>query len=139
MQHNYKVLIPVAKIVCNKKYNSLLNIDVFNKTFNQNNYINLMMDLKTDLKKALCGGIKTNITDTLLSKIVHVTLGCVVCYDKNVNNNLRKLKYKASYTKQGLNDLVNFANANKNDILTLQKTYAKYNYSIMKICDCALY
>ena len=48
--------------------------------------------------------------DTLLSKIALATLGCVVCYDTKVKANLKSLGYANLFTKNGLNDLLQFAN-----------------------------
>ena len=139
LQHNYTVLIPVVKVVCDKKYSSLLDVDVFSGSFNKSTYITLMMELKNSLAKALFGRNAKYTDDTLLSKIALVSLGCVVGYDSRVKASLKSLGYAKSFSKKGLGDLLNFANTYKADIKTLQAKYSNFNYSVMKICDCALF
>lgn len=109
-QRDYKALIPVVKIACDKKYRTLLDIDVFSSRFSTSAYITLMLDLKNHLANALFGRKANYADDTLLSKIALATLGCVVCYDTKVKANLKSLGYANLFTKNGLNDLLQFAN-----------------------------
>lgn len=138
LKNNYKVLIPVVKVVCDAKYRNLLNIDILDMNFNRNNYVTLMIELKNNLVHALVGYNAKN-KDTMLSKIALATLGCVVGYDVSVKSRLKSLGYAKSFSKKGLIDLISFVNAYKNDILALKTKHANFNYSIMKICDCALF
>ncbi len=138
LKQNFKYLIPAVRVVTNKKYLSLLDVDVFSRSFNNANYVKLMIELRNELASAVYGKKYESRHNTLLSKIVLVSLGCIVAYDRKVKSNLKLLKCCISYTKNGLLDLLNFATIYKTDIRTLQKKYKSLNYSSMKICDCAL-
>lgn len=137
LQHNYTFLIDVVKIVCDKKYVSLLDIDIFAPTFQGNNYFSLVMALKSDIIETL--GISKSTADTLTSKVMLATLGCVPGYDKNIKSSLKTLGLCRSFTKTGLQDLLSFAFANKNNILQLRAQHKTLNYSDMKFLDCYLW
>ena len=78
-----------------------------------------MMKLKNDLAQSLVGYNSKN-KDTLLSKIALATLGCVVGYDKNVKASLRSLGYAKTFSKKGLQILLDFAKAYKMEIQLFQ-------------------
>lgn len=76
--------------------------------------------------------------DTLTSKIMLGTLGCVPAYDTYFKKNARKVGIRASFSENGLKDLEDFVKANKNLIDALQqevKSKTGLTYPIMKIVD----
>ncbi len=78
-------------------------------------------------------------TDTLLSKIILGTLGCVPAYDRYFIEGLRleKLKHK-SFTELSLKELFKFVEDNKAEFLVAQgliKIKTQNHYPIMKILD----
>ncbi len=139
LQHNYKFLIDVVTIVCNKRYAFLLDIDIFSNQFNKNLYIQELLCLKKELSKSL--NITTGYNSTLISKIIFGTLGCVPAYDQFVCESLKELNMCQSFSNKGLSDILEFAKKHKTDIINLQKKYASQNinYSVMKLVDCALW
>ncbi|MEP2023542.1 MAG: hypothetical protein ABJH98_05130 [Reichenbachiella sp.] len=78
-------------------------------------------------------------TDTLLSKIMLGTLGCVPAYDRYFIDGLKEMKMKhKSFNQDSLNQLYNFIEDNKTEIIDAQKLIkdkTKSHYPVMKILD----
>lgn len=78
-------------------------------------------------------------TDTLLSKIMLGTLGCVPAYDRYFVDGLKAMKMKhASFNESSLLELFNFINNNKYELGAAQKlilSKTDNHYPIMKILD----
>ncbi|WP_194972651.1 hypothetical protein [Aquiflexum lacus] len=78
-------------------------------------------------------------TDTLLSKIILGTLGCVPAYDRYFIDGLKETKMKhTGFNEASLNELFNFIDNNKNEIDEAQKlikTETQRHYPLMKILD----
>jgi hypothetical protein len=78
-------------------------------------------------------------TDTLLSKIMLGTLGCVPAYDRYFIDGLKEMEMKhTSFNEASLNELFNFIDGNKKEIDEAQKlikTKTKRHYPLMKILD----
>lgn len=78
-------------------------------------------------------------TDTLLSKIMLGTLGCVPAYDRYFIDGLKEMKMQhTGFNESSLNELFNFIGNNKNEIrqaqnIILSKT--QRHYPLMKILD----
>ena len=78
-------------------------------------------------------------TDTLLSKIILGTLGCVPAYDRYFIGGLKEMKIKhTGFNEASLNELFNFIDDNKNEIDRAQKNIkaeTQSHYPLMKILD----
>src|SRR5690606_26608959 len=78
-------------------------------------------------------------TDTLLSKIMLGTLGCVPAYDRYFVDGLKEMKMKHTrFNQSSLNELFNFIDVNKGEINHIQKLIKKEtdrHYPAMKILD----
>ena len=78
-------------------------------------------------------------TDTLLSKVILGTLGCVPAYDRYFINGLKEMKLQhTGFNESSLNELFNFSDNNKNEIRQAQKlieTKTQRHYPLMKILD----
>lgn len=78
-------------------------------------------------------------TDTLLSKIMLGTLGCVPAYDRYFKTGLKKEKMQhTGFTEASLIELFDFIDKNKNEIEQVQrgiKGKLKVHYPLMKIMD----
>lgn len=78
-------------------------------------------------------------TDTLLSKIMLGTLGCVPAYDRYFIDGLHEMKMKhIRFNEASLTELFNFIDKNKTEIGQAQKliwTKTHCHYPIMKILD----
>lgn len=135
LQHNYKYLIEAVKVICDKKYRTLLDIDVL--AVPAQNYISLVLDLKEELAKKL--KVVADKHDTLLSKIMLGSLGCVIAYDFYVCKSLGKLHICKKFSKRGLDELLTFIKSHDIEIRKLQSKYNALNYSVMKLTDCVLW
>ncbi len=78
-------------------------------------------------------------TDTLLSKIMLGTLGCVPAYDRYFIDGLKEMKMEhTGFNEASLNELFNFIDDNKKEIDQAQKlikTKTQRHYPLMKILD----
>ncbi|ERM80918.1 hypothetical protein P872_11100 [Rhodonellum psychrophilum GCM71 = DSM 17998] len=78
-------------------------------------------------------------TDTLLSKILLGSLGCIPAYDRYFIDGLKELKMKHTvFNINSLSELFDFLDNNKTEIETAQKlvsTKTNKHYPIMKILD----
>jgi hypothetical protein len=78
-------------------------------------------------------------TDTLLSKIMLGTLGCVPAYDRYFIDGLKEMKMQhRGFNESSLSELFNFIGNNKNEITQVQKlikTKTQRHYPLMKILD----
>lgn len=124
------------KLKCNSKYEvTKSNID---------NILNLKNRLSDHYSKILfTKGVGTykpiSPTDTLLSKILLGTLGCVPAYDRYFIDGLKDRKIEnITFNKTSLNELFDFIDKNKTEIDYAQKlisTQTKVYYPKMKILD----
>lgn len=78
-------------------------------------------------------------TDTLLSKIMLGTLGCVPAYDRYFIAGLKEMKMEhVGFNEASLNELFNYIDKNKKEIDQAQKLIkakTKSHYPLMKILD----
>lgn len=78
-------------------------------------------------------------TDTLLSKIMLGTLGCVPAYDRYFMGGLKEMKMQhTGFNESSLNELFNFIDNNKIEIQQAQNiilTKTERHYPLMKILD----
>lgn len=167
LRKNYLFLLEIVDLVRKPKYDYLVDIDVFSSTFNRVNYIDDVLELKNEIIRILGGKpyfvlkkengvleVKEKLTskpsDTLVGKILLVTLGCLPAYDEYVKRGCRKENIvPPRISERGLNALLNYINDNSADIIAavgnanavVQSVYgasATY-YSQMKIMDMALW
>ncbi|MFT3677764.1 MAG: hypothetical protein QM781_17865 [Chitinophagaceae bacterium] len=78
-------------------------------------------------------------TDTLLSKIMLGALGCIPAYDRYFIDGLKEKNIQStSFNDRSLNELFDFSDKNKSEIVYVQKIIkrkAKRHYPLMKILD----
>ena len=142
MKKDYKYLYKAVEAVCADKYSDLIDIDVFVPDFDENCYIDKILELKKELDKAIFSGTDYKYKDTVIGKIMLVTLGCIHAYDSHIVEKLRYLKYNATMSKEGLKDILKFANENKKALQAVQAKYSgktMVTYSPMKYIDTALW
>lgn len=94
LQKNYKIHIPVVQIIQEEKYNLLFGISADNLCKERS--LVLLEDIGERIKtyyakeKAVRDGKVNNATDTLITKILLGTLGCVPAYDRYYVQSVRK-------------------------------------------------
>ena len=98
LQKDYKIHIPVVKVILKPKYNSLCGIRCvgFREESNQillaelNGFMASYYDeIRREVKEQ---DLKNKRSDTLLTKILMGTLGCMPAYDRYLSMGLRKVK-----------------------------------------------
>lgn len=142
MKTHYQYLYKAVKVVCDKEYADLKDIDILSSDFDKKDYIEKVMKLKGELDKTIFAGTNYKYKDTLLGKIMLVTLDCALGYDTNVKKNVRKLGGVGALSERGLTDILEFAQAHQKEIQEAQKLYKtkkNVDYSPMKLIDGALW
>jgi len=130
------------------KYKHLQNIDF--KNFNENSQdLKDIFELSRFIKQWYPKNVKKipekpskeiNVTDTLLTKILLGTLGCIPAYDRFFLDGL-KMKEIKPYTRlseKNFLSVVKFYKENKNEFLNVQKSIqnkVEIKYPIMKLVD----
>ena len=78
-------------------------------------------------------------TETLLSKIMLGTLGCVPAYDRYFVEGMKEMKIEQTgFTDASLSELFNFIDSNQNELYQVQKLIfnkIQKHYPLMKILD----
>jgi len=130
------------------KYKHLQNID-FNHFDAEDKNFKDIFELSKFIKNWYQNNIKfipgkpkkeINVTDTLITKILLGTLGCVPAYDRFFKNGL-KIKNIQPYTKlsrKSFLEVIKFYQENRNDFLKVQKTIEEKvgaKYPMMKLVD----
>lgn len=145
LQKDYKFNIPVIDLLCNKKYNSLNNLSVKDKDIDAK--INLIFDLSNEIKKYYTNQyyyedgsnnkIKIkNVTNTLITKILLGTLGCVPAYDRYFVKAIKANNICGTFNKKSLKQLIEFAKNNYQRLTDIKSSIKNYSYyTDMKIID----
>lgn len=147
LQTNYKYYIPVIRVLVNPKYDNLWN-ENYLSTKEQEKDLNLLFDLKKELKRVMKEQNNFNYqapSDTLITKLIMATMGCVPAYDRYFTAGLRRFLKKngekrgASFSKKSFEKLLKFSREDD----TLNKIYKRsvptvvrgVQYSPMKLLD----
>lgn len=181
MQKDYKILIPVIKILIKSNYTKLFELNILDKMFNdkynksaksnKEEYVDLILELIEEIRSYFLKnnhclintkaniitdteldyhvGIELkkyeNVSDTLISKILIVTLACLPAYDNYVVKGMKAEGCCGKLNKKSIENLFNYCNTNRASLKsistsvksTLKKSsgYKKLNYSTMKVLD----
>ena len=94
LQKDYKVHIPIVKIIQKGKYNSLFGISAEDLCKKSN--LDLLDEIATRIRgcyaeeRPSVDGVVNHATDTLITKILLGTLGCVPAYDRYYVQSIKK-------------------------------------------------
>ena len=94
LQKDYKVHIPIVRIIQEEKYNSLLGISADDLCKSSN--LALLDEIGARIRSSYAEerpsfvGVVNNATDTLITKILLGTLGCVPAYDRYYVQSVKK-------------------------------------------------
>ena len=143
MQKDYLFSRPIVDILCQDKYDELLDFNPFVTTLGRS--IGLILELVDEIRGYYVGktyyleGNKKpqrieNVTDTLVSKIILGTFGCTVAYDRYVKAGLSSFNMSQSISRYSINEICRFAKSNEEQI---KEQLDKLNefYTPMKIID----
>lgn len=140
LQKNYKVHIPVVEIVLDDKYKSLRGISAAYLQKEKN--LNLLNDISNRIRVCykMCAGTgnEAKATDTLVTKILLGTLGCVPAFDKYVVSALRKTDgLSGNYNSDAVKKIACFYKDNKSIFEKIRKKLVEY--PPMKLMDMFLW
>lgn len=113
LQKDYKIHIPIVKIIQEQKYEPLLGISAIELCKESNLF--LLDDISIRIKNYFSkespsfDGTTNNATDTLVTKILLGTLGCVPAYDRYFIQSIRKHQISSGkYNSQSVYNIAKF-------------------------------
>jgi hypothetical protein len=142
LQSDYKVHKPVVVEVLKPDYASLWNIPIENFSGdsgveNINLIFKLIKKIKVIYEPHVAKTKNVSVTDTLATKILLGTIGCIPAYDRFFVTGLRDQGLSYSGLKEkNVHQLVKWCLLHQSDLLTAQeKLSPNFQYPIMKIVD----
>lgn len=152
---NYKIYTGVIGILIKSEFNDLWESSYYDDLLESkieiskdHEKIKNLFRLKNATKKILepytkitkLTGPKTlNVTDTLITKILLGTMGCVPAYDANFKKGLkaREIPLRSSFSKGSFANVLNFCRNNLNELRKIKKCVpnSEYHYPLMKVLD----
>jgi len=137
LQKDYLVHKPIVEILLNKKYDVLRGINA--QDLKEDDNLELVFELKRKIIDAY--SIQENChkpTDTLITKILLGTLGCVPAYDRLLTDGLRNENITIfSFNKRSIKQLAQYYLDNQNEFENIQKDFnmTGIDYPQMKLID----
>lgn len=144
LQRDYKVHKPVIKILLEDKYNSLWGIEInqYKNIENQEKLKDLVSRIKevyNEIRLSVKESIpKNELSDTLVTKVLMGTLGCVPAYDRYFIFGVRNEKAASgNFNIRSILELVEFYNKYYDDFEQARKQMmvCGMEYPQMKILD----
>lgn len=142
LQKDYKVHIPVVKVIQEEKYNPLFGISAEKLCMDDN--LDLLDDIGKRIKCCYAeeppafDGVVNNATDTLVTKILLGTLGCVPAYDRYYIQSVKKHHISSGiYNRKSIYCIAKFYcdNLAKFEKLRLELNKSGIEYPPMKLMD----
>ena len=144
LQKDYRVHIPVVSEILSNKYDSLAGIEC--KDFRNESNQKLLKEINEFIANYYDGirrevkgpALKNNLSETLITKILMGTLGCVPAYDRYFVSGIRSRKIASeTYNIKSILQLVDFYEKNIEQLDSVQKNFivADMLYPQMKILD----
>ncbi len=142
LQKDYKIHIPVILIIQEEKYNPLFNISA--KALCKEENLLLLDEISKRIKETYAkelpsrDGVINNATETLVTKILLGTLGCVPAYDRYYVDAVKK--YKVSSGQYNIKSVCNVAkfycdNEESFEELRVELSQCGVEYPPMKLMD----
>ena len=144
LQRDYKVHKDAIKVILDNKYNSLWGIPIndYKQEYNQELLFDITNKLKEIYNKIRLSVKekmpKNELSDTLVTKILMGTYGCVPAYDRYFISGIRNEKVASgNFNKRSILELVDFYNKYYDDFETARKQMAVFGmeYPQTKILD----
>lgn len=142
LQKDYRVHIPVVEIIQEQKYNLLHGISA--EELREERSLSLLNNIAERIRdcyakeKPSFEGIHNNATDTLVTKILLGTLGCVPAFDRYYVNSIKKNHVsKGIFNKKSVYDVAKFYCDNLDVFEDLRHELSKcgIEYPPMKLMD----
>lgn len=145
-QKDYKVHIPVVEIILEEKYASLWGITA--EGLQEAAMLDLLEDVSERIREAYAkeqssfGKADNNATDTLITKILLGTFGCVPAYDTYYVRAVRKYDISTGiYDRNSVSDIAKYYLEHKYEFEKIRMELSTYGteYPAMKIMDMCLW
>ena len=146
LQKDYKVHIPVVEIILEEKYEPLLGISA--EELLDGKMLDLVEEVSGKIRQAYASeqpsfeGVVNNATDTLVTKILLGTLGCVPAYDRYYVQAVKQYGISAGgFDRQSVSDVAKFYLMHKDAFEAVRTELGTYGteYPVMKIMDMCLW
>ena len=143
-ERDYKIHIPAIEMILKKDYDVLLDIkfsllkkketwDILNALIFelQEYYSGVRKKVNEDIE------IKSKVSDTLITKILLGTLGCVPAYDEYFTNGLKKHGMNGTFGHKSISQLIELYEQNQERLEEIRKgfRFEELIYPQMKILD----
>lgn len=146
LQKDYKVHIPVVKIIMEERYNTLVGITAEELIKDEN--LNLLEEVSERIRKAYAEekpsfeGVTNNATDTLITKILLGTLGCVPAYDRYYVQAVKQYGISAGgYNKESVRDVAKYYLSYRDEFEAIRAELSTHGaeYPAMKLMDMCMW
>lgn len=146
LQKDYKVHIPVVKILMEERYDPLAGITA-EELIKESN-LALLEEVSDRIRKAYANerlafdGIPNHATDTLITKILLGSLGCVPAYDRYYVQAVKRYDIStSSYNKKSVTDIAKYYLAHKDEFETVRTELSTcgIEYPVMKLMDMCMW
>ena len=147
MQKDYLFNKGIVDILCSNKYDSLIYYDPF--IDDNSAEIKLIISLANEIKNYYIGKdyykelsnsstIINSVTDTLISKIILGTFGCIIAYDRYVKYALGSIKINQVINESSIKGIESLAKQYQEEIVACTNKLNKF-YTPIKIVDMYLF
>lgn len=146
LQKDYKVHIPIVKILMEEQYNPLVGIAAEELIRDEN--LSLLEDVSARIRKAYADeipsfdGIINNATDTLVTKILLGTIGCVPAYDRYYVQAVKQYGISTgNFNKESVRDVAKYYLSYKDEFETVRAELSTcgVEYPVMKLMDMCMW
>ena len=146
LQKDYKVHISVVRILVEEKYDPLVEISAEGLTEDAN--LELLDEVSERIRRVYAAeqpsfeGVTNNATDTLVTKILLGTLGCVPAYDRYYVQAVKRYNISAGvYSKESVRDVAVYYLSHKDEFESLREELSTCGtrYPAMKLMDMCMW
>lgn len=146
LQKDYKVHIPVVRILLEKKYDPLVGVSAEGLTEDAN--LDLLEEVGERIRRAYAAeqpsfeGATNNATDTLVTKILLGALGCVPAYDRYYVQAVKQYNISAGvYSKESVRDVAVYYLSHKDEFESIREELSTCGtrYPAMKLMDMCMW
>lgn len=146
LQKDYKVHTPVVRIIMEKRYDPLMGISAEELIKDEN--LTLLEEVSDRIRKSYADerpsfeGMINNATDTLVTKILLGTLGCVPGYDRYYVQAVRRYKISVGeYCRESVKAVANYYLTYKDRFETVREELSACGtqYPAMKLMDMCMW
>jgi hypothetical protein len=146
LQKDYKVHIPVVKILMEEKYNPLVGISA--EALTEDGNLELLEEVSERIRRVYAvekpsvEGVTNNVTDTLVTKILLGTLGCVPAYDRYYVQAVKQYHVSTGvYNKESVRNIAKYYLSHKDgfEALRVELSTCGIEYPPMKLMDMCMW